>query len=122
MRCWQLLSVLIRVGGGSRFSGSNQQQNSAPKAGQVEDLQRQLAEARDDKTRIFALLHEMRSPLNIMVGYAELILDNGFGETTGEMRDALDKIKRGGSRMAELINAAFEIELSKRRKTGGVAE
>src|ERR1041384_3614634 len=102
MRWQQFLSVLTRVGGGSRFSASSQQYNLASAAGEVDDLRRQLAEARDDKTQIFTLLNEMRSPLNIIVGYTELILDNGFGETTGEMRAALDKIKRGGSHMAEL--------------------
>jgi signal transduction histidine kinase len=61
------------------------------------------------------MLHEMRAPLNAVLGYAELILDNAYGETTDEMRDALHKVRQRGYSMAELINAAFALELSKRR-------
>ena len=81
-------------------------------------MARQLAEAQQEKTKLLSALHEMRAPLNIILGYAELILDDAYGETSNEMRVALDKVKQGGYQVTELINAGFELELSKQRRRG----
>jgi len=117
----QFLSILTGAGLGSPPTVSTQQENPVRASGEVEDMARRLAEAQEEKTKLLTLLHEMRMPLNVMVLYAELILDNAYGELPNEMRDALHGIKQGGCQAADLINAGFELELSKRRRRDVVA-
>jgi len=117
----QFLSILTGAGLGPPLVVSTQQDIPVRTSGEVEDMARRLAEAQEEKTKLFTLLHEMRAPLNNMVLYADLILDKAHGELSDEMRDALHRIKQGGCEVAELVNAGFEIELSKRRRRDVVA-
>src|SRR5262249_16650877 len=112
----QFLSILTGAGLGSPLIGSTQQDSPARTSGEVEDMARKLAEAQEEKIKLLTLLHEMRAPLNIMVLYADLILDNAYGELPDGMRLAVHRVKQGGCGVADLINAGFEIELSKRRR------
>ena len=114
----QFLSVLTGASVGLPLTASNQRQSPVRMPSEVENMARQLAEAQQEKTKLLSALHEMRAPLNIILGYAELILDDAYGETSNEMRVALDKVKQGGYQVAELINAGFELELSKQRRRG----
>jgi len=117
----QFLSVLTGAGLGSPLTVSTQQKSPVRTSGEVEDMARRLAEAQEEKTKLLTLLHEMRAPLHGMVLYADLILDKAHGELSDEMRDALHGVKQGGCQVADLINAGFEIELSKRRRRDVVA-
>ena len=53
--------------------------------------------------------HELRTPLNAILGYAELIIDNVYGETPDKMRDVLDRIQRNGKHLLGLINDVLDL-------------
>jgi len=112
----QFLSVLTGAGLGSPLAASTQDKSPVETSAVVTELVRRLAEIDQEKMKLLTVLHEMRAPLHVMVLYAELILDNGCGETSDEQRAALHKIRQGGFQVADLINAGFAPELSKRRR------
>jgi signal transduction histidine kinase len=113
----QFLSILAGAGVGSPLSASSQQESPVRTSGKVADITHRIADAQQDRIQVLSLLHEMRTPLNVVLGYSELILDNAYGETPSEMRVALHKVKQGGYRMAELINAAFEGGMPKKGRS-----
>ena len=86
-----------------------------PTPDEIDELRRQLAAANEQKSQLLTMISDMNNTLTIVLGYTSLIREGGCGETTGETRDALDKIERAGRQIAETIRAAFERELSKRR-------
>ncbi len=47
--------------------------------------------------------HELRTPLMHALGYAELMIDETFGPTTPEQRDALQTISEKGHRVADIV-------------------
>ena len=113
----QFLSLVTGAGVGSPLTALAQE-SPVRTAGEVEDIAHQFAEAQRARTAVLTMLHEMRAPLHVVLGYTELILDNSYGEAPDEMRVALHKIRQGGYSVAELINAAFELELWRRRRRG----
>jgi signal transduction histidine kinase len=52
---------------------------------------------------------ELRTPLNAILGYAELILDNVYGDTPEKMREVLDRIQRNGRHLLGLINDVLDL-------------
>ncbi|MDQ7781644.1 MAG: response regulator [Desulfomonilaceae bacterium] len=69
---------------------------------------REAAEAADHaKSRFLATMsHEMRTPLNAISGFTEILLEE---ELTDEQRDALDSIKRCGDTLLVLINDILDL-------------
>jgi len=53
--------------------------------------------------------HELATPLNAILGYTELILDNIYGEVPGEVRDVLERAQRSGRHLLNLINDVFDL-------------
>src|SRR5262249_22002188 len=41
-----------------------------------------------------AISHELRSPLNVMLGYFEMLLDGGLGPLQGEQTKAIERARR----------------------------
>ena len=77
---------------------------------EIQDKSRQLAEASQHKSQFLAnMSHELRTPLNAILGYAELILDNVYGETPDKMREVLDRIQRNGRHLLGLINDVLDL-------------
>ncbi len=84
---------------------------------QLAELVDSLAVARDEamqatqaKSRFLAnMSHELRTPLNAILGYAELILDNVYGETPDKMRDVLQRIESNGRHLLGLINDVLDL-------------
>ena len=77
---------------------------------EIQDKSRQLAEASQHKSQFLAnMSHELRTPLNAILGYAELILDNVYGDTPEKMREVLDRIQRNGSHLLGLINDVLDL-------------
>ena len=77
---------------------------------EIRDKSRQLAEASQHKSQFLAnMSHELRTPLNAILGYAELILDNVYGDTPDKMREVLDRIQRNGKHLLGLINDVLDL-------------
>jgi signal transduction histidine kinase len=77
---------------------------------EIQDKSRQLAEASQHKSQFLAnMSHELRTPLNAILGYAELILDNVYGDAPEKMREVLDRIQRNGKHLLGLINDVLDL-------------
>jgi len=87
------------MGGAGELSEALARQSAIAK--ELEDKSRQLA-------ALLSTCSEMRTPVNGVLGYTELMLDNGYGDTPDEIRDALERIKFNSVYLAELINRVFE--------------
>ena len=77
---------------------------------EIEEKGRQLEAASKHKSQFLAnMSHELRTPLNAILGYAELILDNIYGDTPDKMREVLDRIQRNGRHLLGLINDVLDL-------------
>ncbi len=70
----------------------------------------QLGHANSLKSEFVAMMsHELRTPLNPIIGYADLLLDDGFGPLNDEQRDALARMQRSGHSLLKLINEILDL-------------
>ncbi|HEX9822068.1 MAG TPA: response regulator [Methylomirabilota bacterium] len=77
----------------------------------------ELARANADLVRLTKLKsdflarmsHELRTPLNSIIGFSELLLAEGCGPLNDEQRDALERVKRNGTNLLQLINDILDI-------------
>jgi PAS domain S-box-containing protein len=53
--------------------------------------------------------HELATPLNAILGYNELILDNIYGEVPEKIRDVLERVQGRGRHLLGLINDVLDI-------------
>lgn len=85
----------------------------------VESLQRSnklLFEANEELKRAICIKsefmsrmsHELRAPLNVIIGFAELMLDEVPGKINEEQRQSLRDILTSGRRLLELIDNILE--------------
>ena len=77
---------------------------------EIQEKSCQLAEASQHKSQFLAnMSHELRTPLNAILGYAELILDNVYGNTPDKMREVLERMERNGRHLLGLINDVLDL-------------
>jgi PAS domain S-box-containing protein len=55
--------------------------------------------------------HELRTPLNIVMGYSDLLLEEGFGPLTPEQIKPLQRIRKAADRELELITTLLDVSL-----------
>ncbi len=85
-------------------------------AGQLKEREAMLAQARDEATaasqfkgRLLAnVSHDLRTPLNVVLGYADMMNDEAFGPLTGEQRDATERILVNTRRLISLIRSLLD--------------
>ena len=58
---------------------------------------------------IATLSHELRTPLSVILGYVELLLDEGFGSLPAQQRDVLDRVQKNSSQLLELISELLDL-------------
>jgi signal transduction histidine kinase len=58
---------------------------------------------------VATMSHELRSPLNIIIGYHELLLDGAFGGLNDRQRDPLRRADRSARELLDLISATLDL-------------
>lgn len=67
--------------------------NSAALRQELERLRGELEQAQTQRMEVFSVIsHELRSPLNIIIGYNDMLLDEAFGPLSEEQRDTLKRM------------------------------
>lgn len=56
-----------------------------------------------------AISHELRSPLNVMLGYLEMTLDGAFGAVPADAADALRRVQQQALVLLEMITALLDL-------------
>lgn len=76
----------------------------------LEEANRALEKASRAKSDFLARMsHELRTPLNVIMGFAELMLDQVPGEINEEQRQCLDDILTSGRHLLGLINEVLDL-------------
>ncbi len=77
---------------------------------ELADKSRQLEAASRHKSDFLAnVSHELRTPMNAILGFNELILDEGYGEIPKELRRPLTDIQMSGKHLLRLINDVLDL-------------
>ncbi len=77
----------------------------------------ELADAQQARDRFLAIMsHEMRTPLNAILGYTELLELELEGELTDGQRAQLERIRLGGRHLLDLINDVLDLARADARK------
>jgi signal transduction histidine kinase len=80
-------------------------------AQQLADLDRMKADFMSIAT------HELKTPINVVSGYAELIQEGIYGETTPDQQEALTSIQEQARMLTQLVNQLLDIS---RLEAGGL--
>jgi signal transduction histidine kinase len=81
---------------------------SAAEKAYNEDLVRARAGDRDRAAFLAAVSHELRSPLNAILGFADILLTEVDGPLTDSAREEAEQIKGSGEHLHALINDILE--------------
>jgi signal transduction histidine kinase len=73
-----------------------------------EDLERVHAADRDRAAFLAAVSHELRSPLNAILGFADILMAEVDGPLSAEAREEVEQIRGSGQHLLELINDILE--------------
>jgi len=73
------------------------------------DLERVRAADRDRAAFLAAVSHELRSPLNAILGFADILATEVDGPLTGEAREEVEQIRGSGKHLLDLINDILEL-------------
>ena len=73
---------------------------------QARDLERAMSE----RSRFFASLsHELRTPINAVIGYNHLLQEKIFGQLSPRQTEALEKANRSAQHLLELVDDILDI-------------
>ena len=72
------------------------------------DLERVRAADRDRAAFLAAVSHELRSPLNAILGFADILMTEVDGPLTAEAREEVEQIRGSGKHLADLIADILE--------------
>src|SRR5439155_6613804 len=67
----------------------------------------QVARLKGDALAVMA--HDLRAPLNALVGYASLLGDGAFGPLSGEQRDVSATLERQAIELVDLLGATLDV-------------
>jgi signal transduction histidine kinase len=69
-----------------------------------------------------SLSHDLRQPLNVMLGYTQLLIDDTYGPCTGEQREVLTIIERHARELFNVLTGALDLVRLERQADQAVAE
>ncbi len=81
---------------------------SAAERAYRQDLARARSADRDRAAFLAAVSHELRSPLNAILGFADILLAEVDGPLDRESKEEVEQIKGSGTHLTELINDILE--------------
>jgi signal transduction histidine kinase len=73
------------------------------------DLERVRAADRDRAAFLAAVSHELRSPLNAILGFADILATEVDGPLSDDARDEVEQIRGSGKHLLDLINDILEL-------------
>jgi signal transduction histidine kinase len=73
------------------------------------DLERVQAADRDRAAFLAAVSHELRSPLNAILGFADILMTEVDGPLSAEAREEVEQIRGSGKHLLDLINDILEL-------------
>jgi signal transduction histidine kinase len=73
------------------------------------DLERVRAADRDRAAFLAAVSHELRSPLNAILGFADILMAEVDGPMSLEAREEVEQIRGSGKHLLDLINDILEL-------------
>jgi signal transduction histidine kinase len=73
------------------------------------DLERVRAADRDRAAFLAAVSHELRSPLNAILGFADILMTGVDGILSNEAREEVEQIRMSGKHLLDLINDILEL-------------
>jgi signal transduction histidine kinase len=77
---------------------------------EIADKSEQLALASQHKSQFLAnMSHELGTPLNAILGYAELLVDGIYGQLPERPRGVLERIQNNGKHLLALINDVLDL-------------
>ncbi|HZU85115.1 MAG TPA: histidine kinase dimerization/phospho-acceptor domain-containing protein, partial [Polyangiaceae bacterium] len=85
------------------------QRFAAAQRGYQTDLERVRAADRDRAAFLAAVSHELRSPLNAILGFADLLMAEVDGPLSAEAREEVEQIRGSGKHLLDLINDILEL-------------
>jgi signal transduction histidine kinase len=71
---------------------------------------------------LVTLSHDLRQPLNVMLGYTQLLIDDTYGPCTGEQREVLNTIERHARELFTVLTGALDLVRLERQAGQPVAE
>lgn len=74
-----------------------------------QNLERASSADRDRAAFLAAVSHELRSPLNAILGFTDLLMQEVDGPLTPSAREELEQVRASGAHLAELINDILEL-------------
>jgi signal transduction histidine kinase len=80
----------------------------AAQTGYQSDLERVRAADRDRAAFLAAVSHELRSPLNAILGFADILMAEVDGPLSPEAREEVEQIRGSGKHLLDLINDILE--------------
>jgi signal transduction histidine kinase len=80
----------------------------AAQTGYQSDLERVRAADRDRSAFLAAVSHELRSPLNAILGFADILMTEVDGPLSTEAREEVEQIRGSGKHLLDLINDILE--------------
>jgi signal transduction histidine kinase len=82
---------------------------AAAQRGYQSDLERVLGADRDRAAFLAAVSHELRSPLNAILGFADVLMAGVDGPLSPEAREEVEQILGSGKHLLDLINDIVEL-------------
>lgn len=86
------------------------EQRVVERTAELADKSRQLELASQHKSQFLAnMSHDLRTPLNAVLGYSELLLDGIYGAMPDRARDVLVRVQANGRHLLQLINDILDL-------------
>lgn len=77
---------------------------------ELKERQRDLEHALSARSRFYASMsHEVRTPINAILGYCSLLKENAFGPLNERQQQGVDRTYRAGQHLLELVNDVLDL-------------